>query len=410
VRVAYLVNQYPKVSHTFIRREIMALEARGVTVVRYALRRTTEPLCDARDREEAERTTVVLDVGARGLAAAMARVASTRPDVFARGAALASRIGYRSERGLAIHGAYLGEACVLLRWMERERIEHVHAHFGTNSAAVAMLAHALGGPSFSFHAHGPEEFDKPDAIALSEKIARARFVCGVSSFARSQLYRRARPEDWAKIHVVRCGIELERCEPRPLPSEPRLVSVGRLNEQKGQLLLIEALAQLARAGIAFHLTLVGDGEMRGVIEAAVRRHALEDRVRITGWASEAEVREHVLSARVLVLPSFAEGLPVVLMESLALERPAISTFVAGIPELIEPGRSGWLVPPGDVPALAAAICEALSTSSARLAEMGRVGREAVALRHDVRTSAALLHGLFERHASPRESTASARAA
>lgn len=401
MRVAYLVNQYPKVSHTFIRREIHALEAQGVEVVRYSLRQVGEALRDAADRVEQTRTRVVLEVGEAGLAAALARLALRRPGSFARASALAARIGFGSERGLAIHGAYLGEAAVLVEWMARDRIEHVHAHFGTNSAAVAMLVEALGGPGYSFHVHGPEELDKPQAIALGEKIARARFVCGISSFCRSQLYRWAAHESWPKIHVVRCGVEpafLESAE-RSLPATPELVSVGRLNEQKGQLLLVEALATIAREEIPFHLTLVGDGELRAPIEASLRRHGIEDRVTITGWASGERVREHILRARALVLPSFAEGLPVVIMEALGLGRPVLATYVAGIPELVEPGRSGWLIPAGSVEAIEQGLREVLATSPLRLREMGEHGRRAVLERHDVRESAASLRRLFEQHVS-----------
>jgi colanic acid/amylovoran biosynthesis glycosyltransferase len=401
MRVAYLVNQYPKVSHTFIRRELLALEKRGVEVFRYSVRRVNEPLADPADIAELERTKVVLDVGAAGLAAAMARMSARRAPAFARASALAAKIGYGSERGLAIHGAYLGEACVLVEWLEKDRIDHVHAHFGTNSAAVAMLVEALGGPGYSFHVHGPEEFDKPDAIALSEKIARARFVCGISSFGRSQLYRRTKFKDWSKIHVVRCGVEPVFLEGdgRPFPTAPELVSVGRLNEQKGQILLIDALGKLAKEGVDFHLTLVGDGEMRADVEEAIARHGIVDRVHITGWASGAVVRDKILSARAMILPSFAEGLPVVIMEALGLERPVLSTYVAGIPELVEPNKSGWLIPAGSVDAIADAVREVLATPTERLIEMGKAGRQAVVERHDIRGTAAALHALIERYAT-----------
>jgi glycosyltransferase involved in cell wall biosynthesis len=400
MRIGYLVNQYPKVSHTFIRREIHALEARGIEVVRYSLRRVSEPLADPADRCEVERTRVVLDVGVAGVAAAIARHAR-RPKKLAQASALAAKIGVRSDRGLAVHGAYLGEACVLREWMERDRIDHLHAHFGTNPAAVAMLARMLGGPSYSFHVHGPEEFDKPAAIALGEKIEHARFVCAVSSFGRSQLYRWARPHDWSKVHLVRCGIE-DSFHARPItevPSEPRLVSIGRLNEQKGQLLLIEALAHLANEGVAFELTLVGDGELRDAVESAIARHRLSDRVHITGWASGELVRESILRSRALVLPSFAEGLPVVIMEAFGLGRPVLATYVGGIPELVEAGRSGWLVPAGDVRATVDALREILALPSEELARRAAIGRRAVLERHDVRVTAGTLAELFARYSS-----------
>jgi len=399
MRIAYLVNQYPKVSHTFIRREIQALEARGVEVVRYSVRRVAEPLADPADRAEEEITRFVLDVGKQGLASAMAKQAAQRPAGFAAASKLAAQVGAGSERGLVIHGAYLGEACVLVDWMARDGVEHVHAHFGTNSATVAMLIEALGGPGYSFHVHGPEEFDKPAAISLPEKVRRSRFVCAISSFGRSQLYRQVKYAHWPKVQIVRCGVEPSFLEGdgRAFPEAPRLVSVGRLSEQKGQILLVEALGRVAERGRDFHLTLVGDGEMREDVEAAIREHGIEDRVTITGWASGDEVREHILSARAMVLPSFAEGLPVVIMEALGLERPVLSTYVAGIPELVAPGRNGWLIPAGSVDALADAVVDVLDTPTDTLIGYGRAGRADVLERHDVRVTAAALHELLSRY-------------
>ncbi|MGF1469588.1 MAG: glycosyltransferase family 4 protein [Sandaracinaceae bacterium] len=397
MRVAYLVNQYPKVSHTFIRRELQALEARGVEVVRTSVRRVNEPLADPADVEEASRTRVVLDVGAQGLASALAREATRSPAAFAEAAALAARVGQRSDRGLVLHGAYLAEACVLREWMADERVEHVHAHFGTNSATVAMLLHALGGPGYSFTVHGPEEFDKPLLLHLREKIERSRFVCAISSFGRSQLYRQVAAEHWPKVQVVRCGVDPGFLEGdgRTFPERPQLVSVGRLSEQKGQLLLIEALGRIRDRD--FELVLVGDGELRPQVEAAIAQQGLEERVRITGWAAGDEVREHILASRAMVLPSFAEGLPVVIMEAFGLGRPVLSTYVAGIPELVVPGESGWLIPAGSVDAIAEAVGRVLDTPTSLLEAMGRAGRAAVRERHDVRVTAAALHDLLVEH-------------
>ncbi|MCB9591992.1 MAG: glycosyltransferase family 4 protein [Sandaracinaceae bacterium] len=397
MRIAYLVNQYPKVSHTFIRRELQALEAGGVEVLRYSIRRVAEPLADPADQAEEQKTRFVLDGGPQGLAAAIARQAAVRPAGFARASALAAQVGFGSERGLAIHGAYLGEACVLVEWMEQAGVDHVHAHFGTNSATVAMLVEALGGPGYSFHVHGPEEFDKPFLISLGLKIERSRFVCGISSFGRSQMYRRVAYEHWPKVQIVRCGVEPSFLEGdgRPFPEAPQLVSVGRLSEQKGQILLVEALGRVKKEGLDFSLVLVGDGEMRAEVEEAIRRNDLEDRVTITGWASGAEVREHILASRAMILPSFAEGLPVVIMEALGLGRPVLSTYVAGIPELVVPKENGWLVPAGSVDALADAVREVLATPTETLIEYGEAGRRAVLERHDVRVTAASLRALLD---------------
>lgn len=398
--VAYLVNQYPKVSHTFIRREIRALESLGFQVRRFSIRRSPDRLDDPEDAEEQRLTRVILDASPSRVARAVARVAAERPARFARALELAMRIGWRSERGALINVAYLGEACLLLDWLRASGVRHLHAHFGTNPAAVAMLCHELGGPSWSFTVHGPEEFDKPAAIALSEKVHRARFVVAISSFGKSQLMRITSPADHAKIHVVRCGVDASYLEDAFAPpcDRPRLVCVGRLSEQKGHGVLIDAAAELAGRGLPFELVLVGDGELRPRIEQRIAELGLTDRVRITGWLDGAGVRAELRAARAFVLPSFAEGLPVVIMEALALGRPVVSTFVAGIPELVEPGKSGWLVPAGSVEDLANALASALDAPLSDLAEMGRYGHDSVMERHDVMQNTRSLASLMQAEA------------
>jgi glycosyltransferase involved in cell wall biosynthesis len=172
--------------------------------------------------------------------------------------------------------------------------------------------------------------------------------------------------------------------------------VGRLSEQKGQLLLLEAAAEVAATAPDFRLTLVGDGELRAPTERRIAELGLGDVVEITGWADEAEVRRRILAARALVLASFAEGLPVVIMEAMALRRPVISTWVAGIPELVD-ADCGWLVPAGDAGALAGAMRAALSAPPERLAAMGRAGRARVEARHDQRAEARRLLALIGAH-------------
>jgi colanic acid/amylovoran biosynthesis glycosyltransferase len=402
MRVAYLTNQYPSISHTFVRREIHGLEALGAQVERFSIRPIPiESLPDSRDREELSKTHALLARGAIGLLPAVTRIAATRPRAFARAELLAAQLGLNSDRGLARNFGYLAEACALVEELERRGVRHVHAHFGTNSAAVAMLAHELDGPSYSFTVHGPEEFDKPDAIGLRAKIARAAFVVGVSSFGRSQLYRYCDARDWQKVQVVRCGLDdsYVRSAPTPVPDVPRFVSVGRLCEQKGQLLLVEAAGELKREGRTFELVLVGDGPMRKEVEALIAREQLNGSVRITGWASGEVVQSEIEGARAFVLPSFAEGLPVVIMEALGRGRPVISTYIAGIPELVKDGECGLLVPAGSASAVADAMRALLDANTVRLSAMGQSGYARVCAMHDARENARVLLSLFERYAS-----------
>lgn len=287
----------------------------------------------------------------------------------------------------------------MLPWLRDFGASHVHAHFGTNSAEVAMLVHALGGPTYSFTVHGPEEFDKPQFFGLAEKVRGAAFVVAISSFCSSQLFRWVEHSHWPRIHVVHCGLEpsfYEGVAAAPSMSR-RLVSVGRLNEQKGQQLLIEAAHRLASDGIEFELVLAGDGEMRPQIETMIREYGLVNRVKITGWISGDEVRREILAARGLVLSSFAEGLPVVLMEAMSLRRPVLATYVAGIPELVRPGENGWLVPAGSMEDLARAMAELLSCSESELARLGDAARRRALERHSIEVESAKLAALFRRY-------------
>lgn len=395
VKVAYLVNQYPKVSHTFIRREIAALERFGAEVVRFAVRGWDERVADPEDRAEQDRTEYLLRGGLLALVGAMLAVACTRPLRFWSALALAFRMGRRDRRRL-VHAVYLAEACSLLRRMQGLGIEQLHAHFGTNGAEVAMLCRTLGGPPYSFTAHGPEEFDKVAVLGLDEKIARSNATVAISSFGRSQLWRWCDAAHWHKVHVVRCGLEAAFFgeAPAPVADTRRLLCVGRLSGQKGQLLLLEAVARLASDGVPLELVLAGDGELRPQIEAAIARHGLGGSVRITGWIGSAEVRRELVAARALVLTSFAEGLPVVLMEALAVGRPVLATWIAGIPELVRDGREGWLFEAGSVDAAVDAMRACLEAPLDRLQAMGASGRERVQRMHDVDAEAARLLAIW----------------
>lgn len=402
MKIAYLINQYPKPSHTFIRREIHALERLGVEVVRISIRGWNDELVDQQDKKERQLTKYVLRGGPLALAQAVIRVLFTRPGQLITALALAARLAFnRSERPLLIHLIYVAEACQILLWSKQDGVQHLHAHFGTNSADVAMLTHVLGGPSWSMTIHGPAEFDRNPLLNLPEKIKRSSFVVAISSFGRSQLFRLVGQEHWKKVHVIRCGLERRFYSEIDRPTVPssRVVCVGRLNEAKGQLLLIEAMKILRDRGKYIELVLAGDGEMRKTIENLIARYALGHVVRLTGWISSDDVREEILAARALVLPSFAEGLPVVIMEAMALKRAVIATYIAGIPELIESGMHGWLIPAGDVDSLVIALTEVLDTPAKDLVKIGDAAHNRVNLLHDVDVEAKKLWALFQECAS-----------
>jgi colanic acid/amylovoran biosynthesis glycosyltransferase len=398
--VAYLINQYPQTSQSFIRREIAALEARGVVVERYSVRAAPATLVEPADVAERERTRVVLNQGAAKIAMAVLRTMFSRPAAARRALRVAARVGQHSERGMLIHMVYLAEACVLREWLAQSGASHVHAHFGTNSATVAMLCRELGGPPFSFTCHGPEEFDSPRQLALGEKVRRSAFTVAISEFGRSQLFRWCELAQWPKIHVVRCIVDSRFLDgdgagSAQKPEAGRLVSIGRLSEQKGFGVLIEAAAILRKQGVPFTLTILGDGELRPALQAVIDGNDLKETVKLSGWADAATVRREVLGARALVMASFAEGLPVVLMEALALGRPVIATYVAGIPELVEPGTCGWLVPAGSAEALAEAMKAALAAPDGTLEKMGAAGAARVGQMHRGDIESAKLAALFD---------------
>jgi colanic acid/amylovoran biosynthesis glycosyltransferase len=394
LKIAYFINHYPKVSHSFIRREIQALERQGFDVQRIALRGWDDQLPDIEDQRERARTRYVLQQGAWALILPTLHAVLRTPLRFFAAASLAVRMSRESDRSLPYHLIYVAEACRMLPWLAEFGARRVHAHFGTNSTEVAMLAHVLGGPPYSFTVHGPDEFLRP--MGLDEKIRRSAFVIAISSFGRSQLYLRSRYADWPKVKVVHCGLEksfYDNAMAHPaIP--PRLVCVGRLCEAKGQLLLVEAAAQLAARSISFELVLAGDGPMRTAIETLIDERGLRNQVRITGWISGSAVREEILSARALVLPSFAEGLPVVLMEAMALRRPVLSTYVAGIPELVRHGEEGWLFPAGSVEELTNAMEDCLLRPPGDLQRLGDAGYDRVITRHSIDTEAGKLAELF----------------
>lgn len=395
MRVGYVLSEYPKVSHTFIRREIEAVEACGIEVARFAIR-DGGAVIDPLDQAEAHRTHYVLAKGAGGLFMAGLQAFWRSPARALSAFGLACKMGWGAERPMPFHWIYFLEAAVVARWAREMSIAHLHAHFGSNPAEVAMLAARLAGISYSFTAHGTVETDNARSIGLPLKIRQARFVVAVCDYGRAQMMRWVPVPQWAKMHVVRCGLGPEYLDAavETSPPDAGFLAVGRLSEEKGHHCLIEAFAQLLATGVQSRLVLAGDGPLRASIEARCRELGIERHVQITGWVSGDQVRQLIKDSRALVLPSFAEGLPVVLMEAMATARPVVASWVAGIPELVDGGISGWLVPPGNVEALTRSMLECTKASLAECNRMGDAGRQRVAQLHDSRVEGRRLALLF----------------
>jgi glycosyltransferase involved in cell wall biosynthesis len=383
--IAYLTSQYGRSGDTFIRGEIEQLRTLGFTVHTFSIRTPSkDEMVSEAVRRERHTTEDLLGAGLTFLIGSTLVLAISRPLHLARALHLAIRIGTPGLRGRLWPIAYLLEAGLLARRMQSKGIKHLHNHIGQNSAAVAMLASVLSDIPYSLTVHGPTEFDIPMMLALDEKIGRSKFTVSISSFGRSQLMRWCATKHWNKIHVVRCGLlnEFKSAITTDVPDVGRFVYTARLVKDKGHLLLLEAIARLSKQGIKVELDLIGDGPLRSSIENAIVKRGLESHVRILGNRSSGEVRQIIESSRGFVSSSFAEGLPVALMEAMALARPVISTNVGAISELIEHRKHGWLVPAGSIDELAAALRAVLETPVERLCVIGREGRDRVLQLHD----------------------------
>lgn len=398
LRIAYLTGEYPRATDTFIQREVAALRARGLTVETCSVRRTgPEHHTGPEQREEAARTFHVLEavLSPRLLPALIG--AGRRPGAWLRALRLAWRTRPGGLRALAYQMVYLAEATALAHHLRARGITHIHNHIAKSSGTVAMLASEMTGIAYSFTLHGPDIFYEPHHWRLDEKIARARFVACISHFARSQAMVFSEPAHWDKLHIVHCGVEPALYDGPRAEAGAHLVFVGRLAAVKGVPVLLAALRGLVAVHPGLRLTLVGDGPERGALEARARDMGLAGHVDFVGYKAQVEVAMLLREATALVLPSFAEGLPVVLMEALAARVPVVATRIAGVAELVEDGVSGLLVPPGDAGALRAALAEVLGDPALR-ARMGAAGRARVMAEFDSAREAGWLAALIEGYA------------
>lgn len=377
--VAYLCSEYPAISHTFIYREIKSLRKAGMTVHTASIHRPEKlDLMTPAEREEAANTLVVLSQPAAAIIGAHLHCLAKNPGGYLKMAADAFRLLFTGPKNLVKAAAYFAEAGILLRWAHRHGITHIHEHFGNPTALVAMLMKRYGTVTFSISVHGPDIFYTVDSAMLPDKVREASFVRCISHYCRSQIMRISEVERWNRFHIVRCGIDPELYTPRPEPGNavPELLCVGRLTPAKGQHILIKACAMLDKAGVPFHLTFVGDGPDRESLQNYTRTNGLDRKVTFTGALGQDKVREHYDRADIFVLASFAEGVPVVLMEAMAKEIPVISTRITGIPELIEHEQDGLLAVPGDPEDLAQQIRTLLENPDLRT-RYGQAGRQKV---------------------------------
>jgi colanic acid/amylovoran biosynthesis glycosyltransferase len=385
-RLAYLATLYPALSHSFVQREVEALRKRDLEIHTFALHGTNpEHVLTEADREAEGTTYTVLPARWRTLAGAHLRALLTGPAAYLRTLAFALTRPPGGSHGRWWQLFYFVEAVPIWRECERRGLTHVHAHFTSPSGDVAQLVARLGAEragraqwSWSFSAHGTDIFNDGPA-SLAAKVGSASLVICISDFGRSQLMRIAAEEDWGKLQVAHCGLDGEWFEngaaPRP-DGELRLLTVGRLEREKGHAILLEALALLRQREVPVVLEVVGDGSRLDSLRRQAVSMGISDRVTFAGPVGQDRIQDRYRAADAFCLPSLGEGIPVVLMEALASGLPAVASNTMGIPELIEDGVTGLLVPPGRPGELAEKI-ERLARDRALGRELGEAGRRKV---------------------------------
>ena len=404
-RLAYLMSHYPAISHTFFLHEVLGLRELGLEIETVSINPPDRAI-DAMPANEAAEAASTFFIKRTSPLHALLIAAVTllrRPRAFLRGLGFALSLQSPSPLQLLYGVFYFVEALVLADWMRRRALQHLHIHFSGAVATVGMVAAYAFRFPYSLTVHGPDDFFNERQFSLKDKIERAGFVICISHYCRSQLMRIASPEHWDTMSVVRLGIRPELFPSPPLArrGDPlRIVTVGRLVPAKGQLLLLRALLQLRSRGLIVHLQLVGDGPDRSHLEAFVRTHSLEQQVTFAGARNHDETLQLLSTADICVLASFAEGIPVALMEAMAMGIPCISTFTAGIPELLHHEEEGLLVPAGSVDDLACAI-ETLTASEELRQRFSVAGRARVLKDYNLATNLQLLATNFaNRVASP----------
>jgi colanic acid/amylovoran biosynthesis glycosyltransferase len=359
MKLGYLVSQYPAISHTFVLREVLALRRRGVDVRVVSVRRCDRPITalSADEADEAQRTFSIMGAGPMHALITNLRVLSRHPIGYVRGLLYAWSLSRGTPRLLVKYSLYFLEAVVAGAYFERQGVTDIHTHF---SSTVLLILARIFRVRYSLTAHGSGEFVDVVGFHLAAKVAGAIFVATVGQYGMSQVMSASDPVHWHKIVVLPLGVDVDAFRPRRSlqwgRNEPfRLLSVGRLSPPKGYPILLEVIGLLRERGRNVTLTLVGEGPERITLERLITVRHLGDYVRLAGACNHDRLANYYESSDVFVLSSFLEGVPVVLMEAMAMELPCVATWITGIPEIIEQDVEGLLVPPASAVALADAV-------------------------------------------------------
>jgi colanic acid/amylovoran biosynthesis glycosyltransferase len=412
MKIAYLCSKYPAVSHTFVLREVTGLRALGAEIDTFSIRRAdSDQLLAQADRDAFESTYAILPPRWRALLAAHLRLLARAPAAYLSTLAFALRLAPAGLRGRLWQLFYFVEAVVLWNECRRRGIRHIHVHMGNVAADVALLTAHIGSAvqprrpwSWSFTLHGPDELFDVSHFRLAHKLQHARFVVCISDYTRSQLMALSAPETWDRLHVIHVGIPIEQFTradnggPPSSRADATILFIGRLVPAKGHAVLLEAAARLVGRGHDVNVTLAGEGPLRPTLERFAAQLGLAARVSFPGAVGQEEIHAMYAGATIFCLPSFAEGVPGVLMEAMAMTLPVVSTRITGVPELIEDGRTGLLVAPGRPDELADAL-QRLLCDPALVDELGRNAREKVIGEFNAHRAAAQLHALFAQQLS-----------
>jgi glycosyltransferase involved in cell wall biosynthesis len=382
LRLAYMTGQYPRVTDTFIQREVATLRSLGYHVQTFSVRKPPDTESVGSETAAERNSTTYLLPPIELFKAHFVQLLSS-PRRYFSALALAARNCPPGFGAIARQVAYFAEAGMLARLMTKHSLSHLHNHLSDSSCSVAAIAAQIGGFTFSFTMHGPAEFYEPNLWWIDEKVRRALFVNCISHFCRSQAMVFAPIDCWDKLRIVHCGVDPKLFEVNQhVGRGNRMLFVGRLAAAKGLPILLEAVAKLEGAT----LDIAGDGPDRRKLEEKAQLLGLSDRVRFLGYQSQQQVRELLRRTDVFVLSSFAEGVPVVLMEAMAAGVPVVATRIAGIPELVHDEQSGLLVPPGDANSAADAIRRLLEDPDLRN-QFAAAGREKIELEFNIHKEA-----------------------
>jgi glycosyltransferase involved in cell wall biosynthesis len=400
MNMAYLISRYPAISHTFILREIDMLRRLGFEIYTASINavdRQPEQLT-AQEQAEVANTFYVKPSGIWGVLKAHVKTIFTHPIWYAKGLKFALGLGKTDLHKILYAFFYFVEAVMVGQWMRSNKVNHLHVHFGRAGATVGLIAKHTFPIEFSMTIHGPDEFYNVDDNYLAQKILDAKFICCISNFARSQLMMLSQPSEWDKFEISPLGVDPEVFKLRDIvaPSDVfEILCVGRLVPVKGQFILLNAVRQLLAEGRRIKLRYIGDGPDRARLENMVADSQLNEHIIFEGAVNQDDILQFYQSADIFTIASFAEGVPVVLMEAMMMGIPCVTTHITGIPELIGQGE-GLLVAPSDEEGLAEAIRKLMDDENL-YKQIAQAGHDSVMARYELSKNTERLAAIFERH-------------